>query len=150
MISASRGASSCRGTYRRSSSRLGSRRGSCPTRMLWLSSSNEGSTLFLTSKKKLQIIAENTTGSIGRACSSLGTAMTQRTREATAILKIDGMSRKGSAERLRIAAGKLDGVFLVDINYILDNVTVSYNPDKLTLAQVRSKLDTGKHAPKSS
>jgi hypothetical protein len=77
---------------------------------------------------------------------TLRSAMTYRTREATAILKIDGMSRRGRADRLRIAAGKLDGVFLVDINYILDNVTVSYNPDKLTLAQVRRKLDPGKHA----
>jgi len=76
--------------------------------------------------------------------------MTYRTREATAILRIDGMGRRGRAERLRIAAGKLDGVLLVDINYILDNVTVSYNPDKLTLAQVRRKLDTGRHSPKSS
>jgi hypothetical protein len=75
--------------------------------------------------------------------------MTYGTLEATAILKIHGMSRRGRAERLRIAAGKLDGVFLVDINYILDNVTVSYNPDKLTLAQVRRKLDTGAHARSS-
>jgi hypothetical protein len=76
--------------------------------------------------------------------------MTYGTREATAILRIDGMSRRGRAERLRTAAGKLDGVLLVDINYILDNVTVSYNPDKLTLAQVRRKLDTSTHAPRPS
>lgn len=63
--------------------------------------------------------------------------MTYRKHEATAILKLDGMRRSGRAERLRRAAGGLDGVFLVDINYILDNVTISYDPNKLTLAQVR-------------
>jgi hypothetical protein len=67
--------------------------------------------------------------------------MTRGMREATAILKIHGMNKSGRADRLRRAAGNLDGVFLVDINYILDNVTISYNPDKLTLAQVRKKLD---------
>lgn len=51
------------------------------------------------------------------------------------------MSRLGRAEQLRRAIGGLDGVFLADINYILDNVTISYDPDKLTLAQVKKKLD---------
>jgi len=67
--------------------------------------------------------------------------MTYGVREATAILKIHGMSKKGRAEQLKRAAGRLDGVFLVDINYILDNVTIRYNPEELTLAQVRRKLD---------
>jgi hypothetical protein len=72
--------------------------------------------------------------------------MTYRKNEATAILRIQGLGKSGRAERLKRAAHGLDGVFLVDINYILDNVTISYNPDKLTLAQVRKKLDTGTHA----
>jgi len=73
--------------------------------------------------------------------------MTRGKHEATAILKIHGMSESGRAQRLRRAADKLDGVFLVDINYILDNVTISYNPDKLTLAQVRKKLDPSVRSP---
>jgi hypothetical protein len=72
--------------------------------------------------------------------------MTQRKHEATAILRIQGLGKSGRAEQLRRAASGLDGVFLVDVNYILDNVTISYNPDKLTLAQVRKKLDTGTRA----
>jgi len=73
--------------------------------------------------------------------------MTRGRQDATAILRIHGMSKSGRAQRLRRAASKLDGVFLVDINYILDNVTIGYNPDKLTLAQVKKKLDPSIRAP---
>jgi copper chaperone CopZ len=67
--------------------------------------------------------------------------------EAIAILKIRGMSDSGQAQRLRRAATKLDGVLQVDINYILDSVTVKYDADKLTTAQVRKKLTSGHHTP---
>ena len=73
--------------------------------------------------------------------------MTNGTQEATAVLRIHGMGRRGRAERLRRAAGHLDGVFLVDINYILDNVTIRYNPSRLTLAKIKKKLDPIPHAP---
>jgi len=63
-------------------------------------------------------------------------------RQATAVLKIQGMSKPGRAERLRRSAAGLDGVFLVDVNYILDNVTIGYDPDKLTLAQIKRKVVT--------
>jgi len=66
--------------------------------------------------------------------------MTNGKRQATAILKIHGMSKSGRAESLRRSAAGLDGVFLVDVNYILDNVTIGYDPDKLTLAQIRRKV----------
>jgi copper chaperone CopZ len=69
--------------------------------------------------------------------------MTYAKQEATAILRIDGMSKSGRAERLKRAVHALDGVFLMDINYILDNVTISYDPNKLTLAQVKKKLNPG-------
>jgi len=72
--------------------------------------------------------------------------MTNRRRRATAILKIRGMSKSGRAERLRRSASKLDGVILVDINYILDNVTIGYDPNKLTLAQIRNKVDPSTRA----
>lgn len=67
--------------------------------------------------------------------------------EATAILKIRGMSNSGEARRLRLSAGKLDGILRVDINYILDSVTVKYDADKLTTAQIRKKLTPRDHVP---
>ena len=66
--------------------------------------------------------------------------MTNGKVEATAILKIRGMGDSGQARRLRSAAAKLDGVLRVDINYILDSVTVKYDADKLTSAQVKERL----------
>ena len=50
------------------------------------------------------------------------------------------------ARRFRSAAAKLDGVLLVDINYILDSVTVKYDADKLTPAQIKKKLAPRNHA----
>jgi len=73
--------------------------------------------------------------------------MTSGKGEATAILKIRGMGDLGQARRLRRAAAKLDGVLRVDINYILDSVTVKYDADKLTSAQVKNKLALNNHTP---
>lgn len=72
--------------------------------------------------------------------------MTNRKRQATAILKIQGLNKSGRAESLRRSAAGLDGVFLVDVNYILDNVTIGYDPDKLTLAQIKRKVVPGSPA----
>jgi copper chaperone CopZ len=66
--------------------------------------------------------------------------MTSGRAEATAILRIQGMNSSGKARELRRAAAKLDGILRVDINYILDSVTVKYDADKLTSAQVKEKL----------
>ena len=73
--------------------------------------------------------------------------MTSGKGKATAILKIRGLSESGQALRLRRAAAKLDGVLRVDINYILDSVTVKYDADKLTSAQVKEKLALSNHTP---
>ncbi len=73
--------------------------------------------------------------------------MTSGKGEATAILKIRGMTESGQAQRLRRAAVKLDGILRVDINYILDSVTVKYDANKLTPAQVRKKLAPSNHTP---
>ena len=67
--------------------------------------------------------------------------MRKTVEQATAVLKIHGLSGLGRAERLRRAVNLLDGVSLVDINYILDNVTINYDPGRLTLSQVKSKLN---------
>ena len=71
--------------------------------------------------------------------------MTNGRQQAIAILKIQGMGESGRAERLRRSAAELDGLFLVDINYILDNITIGYDPDKLTLAQIKKKVGAGTH-----
>ena len=57
---------------------------------------------------------------------------------AIAILKIPGMDNAGRAQQLRRAAESLDGILRLDINYIGDTVTIGYDTDKLTLAQVES------------
>ena len=67
--------------------------------------------------------------------------------EATAILKIRGMNDSVQARRFRRTVAKLDGVLRVDVNYILDSVTVKYDADKLTPAQIRKKLAPRNHAP---
>lgn len=73
--------------------------------------------------------------------------MTGGKGEATAILKIRGMSDSVQTRRFKRAAAKLDGVFRVDINYILDSVTVKYDADKLTPAQIKKKLAPRNHVP---
>lgn len=66
--------------------------------------------------------------------------MTRRKEDATAILKLQGLNDSGRAQQLRRDADKLDGVLGLDLNYILDTLTIKYDADKLTLAQVREKL----------
>ncbi len=66
--------------------------------------------------------------------------MTSGKGEAIAILKMRVVSDTGKARRLRRAAAHLDGILRVDINYILDSVTVKYDANKLTSAQVKKKL----------
>jgi copper chaperone CopZ len=73
--------------------------------------------------------------------------MTNGKGEATAILKLQGMSDSGQAQRFRRTAAKLDGILRVDINYILDSVTVKYDADKLTSAQIKKKLALRSHSP---
>jgi copper chaperone CopZ len=86
------------------------------------------------------MIAENTSGSIASEAQTNRNAMTSGKAEATAILRIQGMSDSGKAQELRRAAARLDGILRVDINYILDSVTVKYDANKLTSAQVKEKL----------
>ena len=73
--------------------------------------------------------------------------MTNGKGEATAILKLHGMSDSGQAQRFRRTAAKLDGILRVDINYILDSVTVKYDADKLTSAQIKKKLALRSYSP---
>jgi copper chaperone CopZ len=72
--------------------------------------------------------------------------MTNGKREAIAILKLRGIGDRGQAQRFRRTAAMLDGILRVDINYILDSVTVKYDADKLTSAQIKKKLALRNHA----
>jgi hypothetical protein len=65
-----------------------------------------------------------------------------RGHEAFAILRAPGMNVVGRAEKLRSDFGKLDGILEIEINYILDTVSIRYDSDKLTLANIKSKIDT--------
>lgn len=62
-------------------------------------------------------------------------------QEAMAIFNIPGMSIPGRAQRLRREVGKLDGILAVDINYILDTVSIRYDANKLTLDRIRRRID---------
>lgn len=73
--------------------------------------------------------------------------MTGGKGEATAVLKIRGTGDSVRAQRLGRAAAKLDGVLRVDVNYILDSVTVKYDADRLTSDQIREKLSPKSRAP---
>jgi copper chaperone CopZ len=73
--------------------------------------------------------------------------MSDGKREATAILKMRGMGDSGQARRFRRTVAKLDGVLKIDVNYILDSVTVKYDADRLTSAQIKKKLSLRNHAP---
>jgi copper chaperone CopZ len=65
-----------------------------------------------------------------------------RGHEAFAIFEAPGMNVSGRAEKLKSDFGKLDGILEIEINYILDTVTIRYDPEKLTLAYLRNKLKT--------
>jgi copper chaperone CopZ len=73
--------------------------------------------------------------------------MTNGKGEAIAILKLRGIGDRGQAQRVRRATAKLDGILRVDINYILDSITVKYDADKLTSAQIKKKLALRNRAP---
>lgn len=70
-----------------------------------------------------------------------------RRKQGTSVIKVWGMSDSGRARHLRQVADKLDGVLQVDFNYILDSVTVKYDVDKLSSAQVKKKLGLGNQRP---
>jgi copper chaperone CopZ len=67
--------------------------------------------------------------------------MPKKGKEATAMLKLRRMNERGRSDRLKRAIVGLDGVSKVNINYILDTVTVTYDADSLTLDQIKKKVD---------
>jgi len=67
--------------------------------------------------------------------------MPKKETEAAALFKVPGMSVRGRAKRLRRDVGKLDGILRVDINYILDTVSIRYDANRLTLSKLRTTVD---------
>jgi copper chaperone CopZ len=62
-------------------------------------------------------------------------------QEAIAIFSAPGMNMAGRGQNMRLKLNKLDGILKIDINYILDTVSVSYDPEKVTLARIRKNID---------
>ena len=61
--------------------------------------------------------------------------------EATAFFKLRGELDEGRSGRLERELGTLDGVIKVEVNFILDVVSVEYDPDKLMLDDIKEKVD---------
>jgi copper chaperone CopZ len=66
------------------------------------------------------------------------------------MLRVRGMNNSGRTQRLRHTIGNLDGVLKVDINYILDTVSIQYDANKLTQDQIRKKVDSSNNPLKQS
>jgi copper chaperone CopZ len=60
---------------------------------------------------------------------------------AIAIFRTTGMDISGRARKLRLEVGKLDGILVVDFNYVMDSVSIRYDSEKLTLAEIRKAID---------
>jgi copper chaperone CopZ len=61
--------------------------------------------------------------------------------EATAFFKLQGGDESGQAERLRRALDKLNGVLEVNMNFILDTVSIRYDSEIVTRDQIKKKVD---------
>jgi hypothetical protein len=61
--------------------------------------------------------------------------------EATAFFKLFGGGESGRSESLRRVLGKLDGVLEVNVNFILDTVSIRYNADEVTREELKKKVD---------
>jgi copper chaperone CopZ len=62
-------------------------------------------------------------------------------RNAMAFFKLQGGDESGQPERLRRALGRLDGVLDVKINFIIDTVSIGYDSNRVTLEQIKKKVD---------
>jgi hypothetical protein len=51
------------------------------------------------------------------------------------------MDVAGRVEKLRREASKLDGILEIDINHILDTVTIKYNPGRTSLDRIRKTIE---------
>ena len=58
-----------------------------------------------------------------------------------AILKMRGLDIPGRVKKISLDLGELEGVREVEFNYILDIITVRFDPNKLTLGAIRNTCD---------
>jgi hypothetical protein len=61
-------------------------------------------------------------------------------QDATAIFSMLEMGIPGRAKSLGMRLGKLEGVRLVDFNYIMDTVSIRYDGKKLTLDSIKNVI----------
>jgi copper chaperone CopZ len=64
----------------------------------------------------------------------------KRGQEAVAIFFAPDMNVAGGAQKLREKVKALEGVLEVDINYILNTVSIKYDSDKVTLPKIRKSM----------
>jgi len=66
--------------------------------------------------------------------------MPRRSQVLIAIFKTQGMSTPGRTQKLRLELSKLEGIRAIDINYIMDTVSIRYNSKKLTPEEIRNTI----------
>ena len=69
--------------------------------------------------------------------------MRKRGQDALAIFEVPGIGVAGGAKKLRMEASRIDGILGIDLNYILDTVSIRYDSGRVTLANIKKKIDTG-------
>ena len=67
-------------------------------------------------------------------------AMPKRARESVAIFTVSGMGTQGRAQKVKRKIGGLDGVLSVEVNYVLDAVSIMYDANKLTLGRIKREI----------
>jgi copper chaperone CopZ len=76
--------------------------------------------------------------------------MSNSKHQATAFFKLRGEPDRGLSTRLKQALGTLDGVIRVEVNFILDVVSVDYDPDKLMLEDIKERVDESNSVPQGT
>jgi copper chaperone CopZ len=62
-------------------------------------------------------------------------------QEAVAIFKAPGMNIAGQLQKLRKNVNELDGILHIQVNYILDTVSISYDSDRVSLSKIKKTID---------
>ena len=63
-------------------------------------------------------------------------------QKSVAIFMAPSTNVAGWTQKVRKKINELDGVLEFNINYILNTVSISYDPDKITLAKIRKTIGT--------
>ena len=66
--------------------------------------------------------------------------MGNRGQGSVAVFMAPGMNVPGEAQKLRKKANELEGILELDINYILNTVSIRYDSDKVTLAKIKETI----------